>query len=147
MQGDFAHLGWAKHCSWISPLNEKTEGKKSHPFRAIAFKKGRQVAWGMKAFRVSGLAPFGSQRQKFSLDLPAEDSADAEHRVYSILGSRHNAKRRKIDIQSIEEIDPRTSSEATVINAFRDEIAAGGGLIQQSEEEEWVFNGFIQSGI
>ena len=101
----------------------------------------------MKAFRVSGTAPFGSQRQKFSLDLPAEDSADAEHRVYSIIGSRHNAKRRKIDIQSIEEIDPRTSSEATVINAFRDEIAAGGGLIQQSEEEEWVFNGFIQSGI
>ena len=90
----------------------------------------------MKAFRVSGTAPFGSQRQKFSLDLPAEDSADAEHRVYSIIGSRHNAKRRKIDIQSVEEIDPRTSSEALVINAFRDEIAAGGGLIQQSEEEE-----------
>lgn len=146
MQGAFAHLGWAQHHSWISPLNEKTKEEKSHSFRAIAFKKGRQVAWGMKAFRVSGIAPFGSQRQKFSLDLPAEDSADAEHRVYSILGSRHNAKRRKIDIQSVEEIDPRTSSEASVINAFRDEIAAGGGLIQQSEEEEWVFNGFIQSG-
>ena len=98
----------------------------------------------MKAFRVSGVAPFGSQRQKFSLDLPAENSDDAEHRVYSIIGSRHNAKRRKIDIQSIKEIDPRTSSEPTVINAFRDEIEAAGGLIQ-SDEEEWTFNDFIQS--
>ena len=110
--------------------------QKIHLSRAIAFKKGRQLAWGMKAFRVSGVAPFGSQRQKFSLDLPAENSADAEHRVYSILGSRHNAKRRKIDIQSVKEIDPRTSSEASVINAFRDEIAAAGGPIQQTEEEE-----------
>ena len=70
----------------------------------------------MKAFRVSGIAPFGSQRQKFSLDLPAEDSADAEHRVYSILGSRHNAKRRKIDIQSVEEINEKLSEEKKVLD-------------------------------
>ena len=89
----------------------------------------------MKAYRVSGIAPFGSVRHKFSLDFPAESKDDAEHMAYSTLGSRHKAKRRSIKIDSIEEIDPRTSSEPMVINAFRDQIAAGGGKISPQEEE------------
>ena len=43
----------------------------------------------MKAYRVSGTAPFGSQRQHFSYDLPAADADAATHKVYSTLGSRH----------------------------------------------------------
>ena len=89
----------------------------------------------MKAFRVKGIVPFGQQRQAFSMDLPAADSADAEHRVYSIMGSRHNATRRSIDLQSVTEIDPRTSREPTALNHFREEIAAAGGPIAPTEEE------------
>ena len=74
--------------------------------RAAAFKTERPVAAPMKAFRVTGIAPFGQQRQAFSMDLPATDAADAEHRVYSIMGSRHNVTRRSIDLQSVTEIDP-----------------------------------------
>ena len=43
----------------------------------------------MKAYRISGTAPFGSQRQPFSYDVTAEDNDAATHKVYSILGSRH----------------------------------------------------------
>ena len=89
----------------------------------------------MQAFRVSGTAPFGSQRQKFDLDLVASSTDDAEHRCYSIIGSRHKANRRSIIINSVSEIDPRTSTEARVLDAFRDQITAAGGTIAPAEEE------------
>tara|TARA_B100000700_G_scaffold61472_1_gene67392 strand:+ start:1743 stop:2015 length:273 start_codon:yes stop_codon:yes gene_type:complete len=90
----------------------------------------------MQAFRVSGTAPFGSQRQKFNIDIVASSADDAEHRCYSILGSRHKTTRRKISIESISEIDPRTSREPMVLHAFRDQIAAAGGPIASAAEEE-----------
>lgn len=90
----------------------------------------------MQAFRVSGTAPYGSQRQQFSMDIVASSSDDAEHRCYSIIGSRHKANRRAIKIESVSEIDPRTSSEPMVLNAFRDQIAAAGGPIAPDTEEE-----------
>ena len=90
----------------------------------------------MQAFRVSGTAPYGSQRQKFSMDIVASSSDDAEHRCYSIIGCRHKANRRAIKIESVSEIDPRTSSEPMVLNAFRDQIAAAGGPIAPVAEEE-----------
>jgi hypothetical protein len=40
-----------------------------------------------------------------------------------------------INIESITEIDPRTSKEPTVINAFREQIQLAGGPISTSEEE------------
>jgi len=89
----------------------------------------------MKAFRVKGTAPFGQQRQAFSMDLPATDAADAEHRVYSIMGSRHNVTRRSVHLQSVAEIDPRTSQEPSVLHHFREAIAAAGGPLAPSEEE------------
>tara|TARA_B100001094_G_scaffold330942_1_gene397601 strand:- start:970 stop:1242 length:273 start_codon:yes stop_codon:yes gene_type:complete len=90
----------------------------------------------MHAFRVSGTAPFGSQRQKFELDLVASSSEDAEHRCYSIIGSRHKANRRAITIVSVSQIDPRTSTEPRILDAFREEIAAAGGTIAPVSEEE-----------
>ena len=90
----------------------------------------------MQAFRISGTAPFGSQRQKFNRDVVAESAEDAEHRCYSIIGSRHKANRRSITINSVSEIDPRTSTEPMVLNAFRDQIAAAGGTIAPVAEEE-----------
>jgi ribosomal protein L20A (L18A) len=90
----------------------------------------------MQAFRVSGTAPFGSQRQKFNLDIVADSADDAEHRCYSIIGSRHKANRRAITINSVSEIDPRTSTEARVLDAFREQIAAAGGTIAPIAEDE-----------
>ena len=90
----------------------------------------------MKAYRVTGIAPFGSMRQEFSIDLPASSAADAEHRTYSIMGSRHKANRRSISIDSVSEIDPRTSREPSVLHHFREEIAAAGGTIAPVPEEE-----------
>jgi len=90
----------------------------------------------MKAFRVDGQAPFGRRRQKFSVDVVASSKSDAEHRVYSMFGSRHKATRRSIDIKSVGEIDPRTSSEPSVLHHFRDQIEAAGGPIASVAEEE-----------
>ena len=89
----------------------------------------------MKAYRISGIAPFGSKRQAFTMDLPAADEQDATHRAYSIMGSKHRAPRRSIAIQEVKEIDPRTSQEPTVLHHFREQIAAGGGTIAPTEEE------------
>lgn len=105
-------------------------------YRASAFKKQSLVGHDMQAYRVSGIAPFGSQKQKFSIDLVASSADDAEHRCYSIIGSRHKANRRAISIESVSEIDPRTSTEPRVLHAFRDEIAAAGGTIAPVAEEE-----------
>ena len=104
-------------------------------FRAVGFKPCVQVAVSMKAYRVSGIAPFGSMRLKVSLDFAAENTEDAVHQAYSALGSRHKAKRRTIKIESTIEIDPRTSTEARILHEFREHIAASGGPIAQSEEE------------
>jgi large subunit ribosomal protein LX len=90
----------------------------------------------MKAYRVTGTAPFGSQRQPFSYDVPAANSDAAAEHVYSILGSRHRVKRRSIRIDGTSEIDPRTSTEPTVLHHFREEIAAQGGTIAPVAEEE-----------
>ena len=95
-----------------------------------------QVADAMKAYRISGIAPFGSVRNKFSLDLPAESKDAAEHMAYSIIGSKHKAKRRSITIGSINEIDPRTSSEPKILHAFREEIELAGGPLSTAAEEE-----------
>tara|TARA_Y100001935_G_C17306832_1_gene512849 strand:+ start:215 stop:535 length:321 start_codon:yes stop_codon:yes gene_type:complete len=100
------------------------------------FKPIMQVAESMKAYRISGIAPFGSVRNKFSLDLPAESKDAAEHMAYSIIGSKHKAKRRSITIESINEIDPRTSSEPKILHAFREEIELAGGPLSTAAEEE-----------
>tara|TARA_B100000927_G_C16412715_1_gene447943 strand:+ start:287 stop:607 length:321 start_codon:yes stop_codon:yes gene_type:complete len=100
------------------------------------FKPIMQVAESMKAYRISGIAPFGSVRNKFSLDLPAESKDAAEHMAYSIIGSKHKAKRRSITIESINEIDPRTSSEPKILHAFREEIELAGGPLSIAAEEE-----------
>tara|TARA_B100001142_G_C14339147_1_gene657091 strand:+ start:249 stop:674 length:426 start_codon:yes stop_codon:yes gene_type:complete len=102
----------------------------------IAFKSTNQSRGTMKAYRVAGQAPFGSMRQKFSLDIVASSKDDAEHRAYSTIGSRHKANRRAINIISIGEIDPRTSTEPSVLHHFRDQIAAEGGTIAPVAEEE-----------
>ena len=90
----------------------------------------------MKAYRVTGTAPFGSQRQHFSYDIPAEDAAAATEYVYSTLGSRHRIKRRSVNIENVAEIDPRTSTEPSVLHHFREQIAAQGGTIAPVAEEE-----------
>ena len=90
----------------------------------------------MKAYRISGTAPFGSQRQPFSYDVAANDVEAAMEKVHSSLGSRPRISRRKITIESSGEIDPRTSNEPAVLHEFREEIAAQGGRISARSEEE-----------
>lgn len=77
----------------------------------------------MDAYRVKGIAPMGKARQQFSMDITATDIADAEHRVYSIIGSRHKINRRTIEIKSCDKIDPSESTDPRVVDYFREQLA------------------------
>lgn len=99
--------------------------------RASVFKVDIKVAAPMKAFRVSGVMPFGSQRQDFTQDVTAGSKSAAEHIVLSILGSRHKVTRRKIEISSIQAIDPSESSDAKVQDFFQ----GRAGSAASAEEE------------
>ena len=67
---------------------------------------------------------------------PAADADAATEKVYSTLGSRHRIMRRAVKIESVSEIDPRTSTEPVVLHYFREEIDAQGGRITATAEEE-----------
>ncbi|MFL2962650.1 MAG: 50S ribosomal protein L18Ae [Candidatus Thalassarchaeaceae archaeon] len=74
----------------------------------------------MKAYRAKGTFRNGKHDQPYTLDIVASDDEDAKHRIYSNFGSRHNASRRFIQIDSLEIIDPSESNAAAVIAHFRD---------------------------
>ena len=77
----------------------------------------------MKAYRVTGIIPLGSITQKFTQDVVAKSTKEAEHKVLSTLGGRHKINRRQISIESNKEIKPSESSDPIVKNQFREQIA------------------------
>lgn len=85
---------------------------------------------------MTGSFPNGRTLQPFTQDVVASDEEDARHRVFSTLGSRHRASRRKIVVDSVKQIDPADSTEAKVISAFRDGGAPAPVVIEDSNEEE-----------
>ena len=74
----------------------------------------------MQAYRATGTFPNGRIVQPFTKDVVAADEVDARHRIYSFFGSRHGVNRRFVNIESMAQIEPTQSSEASVISAFRD---------------------------
>ena len=74
----------------------------------------------MQAYRATGTFPNGRIVQPFTKDVVAADEVDARHRIYSFFGSRHGVNRRFVNIESMAQIAPTQSSEASVISAFRD---------------------------
>ena len=67
----------------------------------------------MKVFRVSGVFRMGRvQKQRFVKEIAADDEARAREILFSELGSKHGAPRRRITIASVEEVpaDQVTSS-------------------------------------
>lgn len=68
----------------------------------------------MKAYRISGEFQMGSKRQPFTLETLAEDEEEATEWAYSVLGSRHRAKRRMIDIDDVHAEDLEEVEDASV---------------------------------
>jgi ribosomal protein L20A (L18A) len=99
------------------------------------FYLGRGSPTLMKAFRVVGHYPASKKKQDFTIDVVASDKEDAKHRLYSHIGSRHRVQRRHITIESIDKIDPSTSSSAHVIDAFRDTIDSSPSPTTGDSEE------------
>lgn len=60
----------------------------------------------MKAYRISGTFQMGGTSQPFTLETLAESEEEATEWTYSVLGSRHRAKRPQIDVETVENVDP-----------------------------------------
>ncbi|MFL2493762.1 MAG: 50S ribosomal protein L18Ae [Candidatus Thalassarchaeum sp.] len=74
----------------------------------------------MKAFRATGTFRAGKRDQPYILDLVAEDDSEAKERIFSNFGSRHGTSRRFVRIDSLEIINPSTSTAPVVVAHFRD---------------------------
>ncbi len=74
----------------------------------------------MKAFRATGTFRSGKHNQPYTLDVVADNEAEAKERVFSNFGSRHGTPRRFIIINSLESINPSKSTAPVVVAHFRD---------------------------
>ena len=72
----------------------------------------------MQAFRATELSEWANRSTVHQG--VAADEVDARHRVYSFFGSRHGVNRRFVKIESVDKIEPTTSTEPAVISAFRE---------------------------
>lgn len=60
----------------------------------------------VKAFRVTGKFRMGSRFVDFTKEVASENKNSAIEKIYSDIGSRHKTKRKKIEIETITELDP-----------------------------------------
>ena len=58
----------------------------------------------MKAYRVKGEFLMGGRMSQFNREIEAEDEDDAQEKMLSLLGSEHNCKRNKINVEAIVEV-------------------------------------------
>lgn len=75
----------------------------------------------MKAYRITGEFQMGANRQGFTLETLADTEDDAAEWAYSVLGSRHRAKRRQITIDDVEEQELADVEDAIVRYALEEE--------------------------
>ncbi len=65
----------------------------------------------MRAFKATGsFRVHKFERQKFTIEVAAENEADVQHKIFSNLGSKHKLSRRDI---KIDEIKPIQGDEIT----------------------------------
>jgi ribosomal protein L20A (L18A) len=74
----------------------------------------------MKTYRAEGSFRQGKTNQEFLMDLVAKDEEEAREKIMSHFGSRNGAKRRDINIATLQTIDPSESSAPAVTSYFRD---------------------------
>lgn len=72
----------------------------------------------MKAYRLSGTFYMRPDEQPFTLEVAADSEDQAREYAYSIIGSRHRAKRDQIHIYHIDEITPDEVEDPAVANAI-----------------------------
>ena len=58
----------------------------------------------MRGFRATGSFKDNNKKQRFSVEIAAEDAEGAKEKVLSTLGSRHKLKRWEISLEGVEEI-------------------------------------------
>lgn len=57
----------------------------------------------MKAYRISGTMKMGIVKDHpFTIEVPAKKKEEAVDKAYAILGSRHGAKRKEINISEVK---------------------------------------------
>jgi large subunit ribosomal protein LX len=70
----------------------------------------------MQAYRISGSFQMGGDQQSFTLETLAGSEEEATEWAYSILGSRHRARRPQVDVDTVEAIDPDQVEDDRVLH-------------------------------
>lgn len=71
----------------------------------------------MKAYRLRGTFYMRPDEQPFTLEVAADSEDQAREYAYSIIGSRHRAKRDQIHIYHVDPIAPGEVEDPAVQNA------------------------------
>lgn len=78
----------------------------------------------MKAYRLKGTFYMRPDEQPFKLEVAAESEEEAREHTYSVLGSKHRAKRSQIHIYRVTELEPSDVTDpaiADIIDADSEE--------------------------
>lgn len=81
----------------------------------------------MKAFRLKGTFHMRPDDQPFRIEVVAEDEQAATEYTYSVLGSRHRARRDQIHIWRVTELSPDEVTDPTVAEILEGGAAGGDG--------------------
>ena len=68
----------------------------------------------MSIFRITGTFQMGSKNQHFTKEIIADTTDRAKELTYTIIGSKHRAKRNLISFTEIEEILPEEVTDPIV---------------------------------
>lgn len=89
----------------------------------------------MKAFRLKGTFHMRPGEQPFRIEVVADDEEAAREYVYSVLGSRHRARRDQVHIYRITELEPADVTDPGVAQRLAAAGVAGTPKAHSEEEE------------
>lgn len=81
----------------------------------------------MRVFRLKGTFHMRPTDQPFRLEVVADDEAAAREYAYSVLGSRHRARRDQVHIWRVTEIGADEVTDPTVADVLEAGGAGGAG--------------------
>ena len=68
----------------------------------------------MKAYKVSGKFLMGRKMQPFSIEVASDDETGAREWTVSVIGSKHRANRRSIEIDTVSKIKTEDITDIAV---------------------------------
>lgn len=74
----------------------------------------KQSKSAKNVYKITGTFKNGTRKQTFTKEVYTNTKQNAEEYIYSILGSKHRAKRKEINITKIEEIQAKEVTDPII---------------------------------